>query len=66
MTHFCAPMMPVQVHMDRQQIGPKKWKNAIEDSIEQKTGFLFSSEPAMGKQPTRRKNEPPLKANTLQ
>ena len=36
MTHFYAPMMPVQVHMDRQQIGPVKWKTAIEDSIEQK------------------------------
>ena len=36
MTHFYAPMMPVQVHMDRQQIGSVKWKTAIEDSIEQK------------------------------
>ena len=24
MTHFHAPMMPVQVHMDRQQTEPKK------------------------------------------
>ena len=54
MTHFYAPMMPVQVHMDRQQIGPKKWKNAIEDSIEQKLNkkLVFFShqsfEPTMG------------------
>ena len=33
MTHFYAPMMPVQLQMDTQQTGSMKWKTAIVDSI---------------------------------
>ena len=33
MTHLYAPMLPVQLQMDRQQTGPKKWKTVIIDSI---------------------------------
>ena len=35
MTHLYAPMMPVQLQMDRHQIGSKKWKTVIVDSIRQ-------------------------------
>ena len=33
MTHLYAPMLPVQLQMDRHQIGPKKWKTVVVDSI---------------------------------
>ena len=34
MTHLYAPMLPVQLQMDSQQLtGPNNWKSVIVDSI---------------------------------